>query len=63
MSSCIANKDKYENDEKKNKIKVVSGNGDLEISPVEKHLEVEKPHNSPEKDKIIIPSEKKTEKE
>ena len=43
---------------KPKKYEVVNGNGNLKISPVEKHLEVEKPKSSPKKDKIIIPSEK-----
>lgn len=46
----------------KKKIEIISGKGDLKISPVEKHLEVEKPHSTPDKDKIIIPSEKKAKK-
>lgn len=46
----------------KKKIEVITGNGDLKISPVEKHLEVEKPHSTPQKDKIIIPSEKNAKK-
>lgn len=48
--------------ENKKKIEVVPGNGDLKISPVQKHLEVEKPHSTPKKDKIIIPSEKNAKK-
>lgn len=45
-------------DEKK-KIEVINGNGkDLNISPVYKHLEVEKPKEE-KKENIIIPKEKK----
>ena len=41
-------------------IKVVNGDGsDLEISPVYKHLEVEKPKEEPKKENIVIPQEKK----
>ena len=48
-----------ENHEKK-EIKIVSGDGDgLNISPVREHIDIEKPHEKPKKDKIIIPEEKK----
>lgn len=41
-------------------IKIVNGDGkDLEISPVYKHLSIEKPKTKEEKKKIIIPEEKK----
>ena len=47
------------NSEKK-EIKIVSGDGDgLNISPVREHINIEKPHEKPNKDKIIIPEEKK----
>lgn len=51
-----------ENEEKKQenkKIKVVSGDGKIDISPVSSHLEIEKPKNKKSKDDIIIPEEKK----
>lgn len=51
-----------ENKEKNNKskeIKVVEGNGDIEISPVSSHLEIQKPKNKQKKEDIIIPKEKK----
>lgn len=43
------------------KIEVVNGDGkDLEISPVYKHLSIEKPKKKEEKKKeIVIPKEKK----
>lgn len=48
-----------ENVEKK-EIKIVSGDGDgLNISPVREHINIEKPPKKPNKDKIIIPEEKK----
>ncbi len=44
----------------KKEIEVVNGDGkDLNISPVYEHLEVEKPKEKENKDKIIIPEEKK----
>ena len=47
------------NSEKK-EIKIVSGDGDgLNMSPVREHINIEKPHEKPNKDKIIIPEEKK----
>ncbi len=46
--------------EEKRKIEVVTGDGkDLDISPVYKHLEVEKPKEEIKKEKIVIPEEKK----
>ncbi len=45
--------------EKKKKIEVIKGNGKLDISPVNTHLEVEKPKNKANKNNIIIPKEKK----
>lgn len=45
--------------EENKKIEVVTGDGkDLDISPVYKHLEVEKPKEE-KKEKIVIPEEKK----
>lgn len=42
------------------KIKVVPGKGkNLKISNVEDHLEIEKPKEDVDKEKIIIPTEKK----
>ena len=44
------------------KIEVITGDGDLEISPVHEHLEVEKP--KPKEDRtIFIPEVKKTNRE
>ncbi len=49
-----------ENNLEKKKIKIVSGDGDgLNISPVREHIDIEKPNKKPDKDKIIIPEEKK----
>lgn len=45
--------------EKNKKIKVVTGNGKLDISPVSSHLEIEKPKEKKNKEDIIIPKEKK----
>lgn len=46
--------------DEKRKIEVVTGDGkDLDISPVYKHLEVEKPKEEPKKENIVIPQEKK----
>lgn len=45
--------------EKKQKIQIVKGKGNLDISPVSTHLDVEKPKNKTDKNKIIIPKEKK----
>lgn len=53
-------KEKEEKKENKNKkIKVVSGNGKIDISPVYSHLEVQKPKIQEKKKNIIIPEEKK----
>lgn len=42
------------------KIKVVSGKGkNLKISNVKDHLDIEKPKEDVDKEKIIIPTEKK----
>lgn len=48
-----------ENKNKNKKIKVVTGNGKIDISPVSSHLEIEKPKNKKNKDNIIIPKVKK----
>ena len=45
--------------DKSKKIEVVKGNGKLDISPVQSHLEVEKPKKKADKSKIIIPKVKK----
>ena len=45
--------------DKKKKIEVVKGKGKLNISPVKSHLDVEKPKNKTDKNKIIIPENKK----
>ncbi len=44
---------------KKEKIEIVKGKGNLDISPVSTHLDMEKPKTKAEKNKIIIPKEKK----
>lgn len=42
------------------KIKVVSGKGkNLKVSNVKDHLDIEKPKEDVDKEKIIIPTEKK----
>ena len=51
-----------EKEEKKNhnkKIKIVSGDGKIEISNVSSHLDIEKPKSHKNRDEIIIPKEKK----
>ena len=45
-----ANKENYE---------IVKGDGDLEISPVYSHVNINKNSKTPDKKNIIIPSEKK----
>ncbi len=45
--------------DKNKKIEVVKGKGKLNISPVKSHLDVEKPKNKTDKNKIIIPQVKK----
>ena len=47
-----------ENKKEEKKIKVVTGDGKINISPVSTHLEVERPHRKNDKD-IIIPDVKK----
>ncbi len=44
--------------DKKKKIEVIKGKGNLNISPVSTHLAVEKPKSKTNKNKIIIPKEK-----
>ena len=48
--------------DKKKKIEIVKGKGKLEISPVQGHLDVEKPREKTNKDNIIIPTVKKNTK-
>jgi hypothetical protein len=45
--------------DKNKKIEIVKGKGKLNISPVSSHLDVQKPKNKTDKNKIIIPKEKK----
>ena len=45
--------------DKSKKIEGVKGKGKLNISPVSSHLDVQKPKNKTDKNKIIIPKEKK----
>ncbi len=45
---------------KSKKIKIVSGDGkDINISDIKEHLDIEKPEKKVEKEKIIIPNNKK----
>lgn len=43
---------------KDKKIEVITGNGDLNISPVSDYIDIEKPEQK-EKREIVIPKEKK----
>ena len=45
--------------DKKKKIEIVKGKGNLDISSVSTHLDVEKPKHKTDNSKIIIPKEKK----
>ena len=46
------------------KIRIISGNGkDLNISEVEDHIKLDKKNKNVDKNKIIIPTEKKHKKE
>ena len=50
-------------EEKKNenkKIKVVAGDGNIDISHVSSHLDIEKPKARKNREDIIIPKEKKS---
>lgn len=50
--------DEEKKEEAPRKIEVITGDGDLDISPVREHLEVEKP--KPKEDRtIVIPNVKK----
>lgn len=44
---------------KEKKIEVVTGNGNLDISPVYDHIDIQKPKNEKTKKEIVIPKEKK----
>lgn len=46
------------NENEPKKIEIVSGGGNLNISPVYDHIDIEKPKDEKEKKKIIIPGEK-----
>ena len=46
-------------DDDEKKIKVVKGNGDLNISPVSNYIDIEKPKEEKDKKQIVIPKEKK----
>lgn len=48
-----------ENKTNKEDYEIVTGNGDLEISPVYSHVKINKNSKTPNKKNIIIPSEKK----
>lgn len=54
----IDEKSLEEKKEPPKKIEVITGNGDLTISPVREHLEVEKPKKK-ENRKIFVPEVKK----
>lgn len=45
--------------EEKKEIEVVTGNGDLDISPVYDHIDIQKPKEDTNKKDIVIPKEKK----
>lgn len=47
------------NEKNNKKIEIVKGKGNLNISPVKNHLDVEKPKKKTDKNNIIIPTEKK----
>lgn len=49
-------------EEEKKEIKVVTGDGELTISPVYEHIEVEKPKPKDQRE-IIVPEVKKEKKE
>ena len=51
--------EKEENKKENKKIKVVSGDGKINISPVSSHLDIEKPKAHKNREDIIIPKEKK----
>lgn len=51
--------DENEYKSEKKEIEVIKGDGDLDISPVHDHIDIERPDKEKEKKKIIIPEEKK----
>lgn len=55
----MSNDKNEKKDNKNKKIKVVPGNGKIDISPVYDHLEIEKTKIEEKKKNIIIPEEKK----
>lgn len=60
MDENINNEENKNSDEKEQKkIEVVTGNGDLTISPVYDHLEVEKPRPKDNRE-IVVPEVKNT---
>ena len=48
-----------QNNIEKRDIEIIQGNGDLDISPVYDHIDIEKPDKEKEKKDIVIPEEKK----
>lgn len=48
-----------ENKPEKKEIEVIQGDGDLNISPVYDHIDIERPEKEKEKKDIVIPEEKK----
>ena len=51
-----------ENNSEKKEIEIIPGNGDLNISPVEDHINSIVKRKKPDKDKIIIPHQKEEKK-
>ena len=51
-----------DNENKRKEIEIVPGNGDLDISPVEDHVNTLIKKNKPNKDKIVIPHQKEEKK-
>ena len=43
----------------KKEIEIVNGDGNLDISPVYDHIDIERPDKDKEKKQIVIPEEKK----
>lgn len=48
-----------DNENKEKKIEIVTGDGNLDISPVYDHINIEKPKDEKTKKEIVIPKEKK----
>ncbi len=52
-----------ENKSGKREIEIVPGNGNLDISPVEDHINTIRNNKKPNKENIVIPHEKKEKEE